>query len=146
MNSIEKQIDSTFRTAFFDMIDETINSESPDYNFITILYKEVKNRILTYIKKDSNTYKSIDQSFDIELFEQMIKNDVFDSSSMIKLVDTTFFWLKQLGAPYRDELLDASKIKILNSEPNKVVSTYLKEVHASLDNLDHDMIEYFKNK
>ena len=39
MNSIEKQIDSTFRTAFFDMIDETINSESPDYNFITILYK-----------------------------------------------------------------------------------------------------------
>ena len=45
--------------------------------------------MLVYVKKDSVTYKNIENSFDKELFEQMIKNDVFDAVSMIKLVDNT---------------------------------------------------------
>lgn len=143
---IEKQIRDNYHKAFYDLIDETINSSKPDYEWIVRLYDEIKIRMLVYVKKDSNTSKSIEESFDTELFEQMIKNDVFDASSMIKLVDNTFHWVKSLQAPYRDEACDNAKQSVLSAEPTKIVSTFLKEVHKLLDFLDEDMEKLFKEK
>jgi hypothetical protein len=128
------------------MIDGTINSSTPDYEWIVRLYDEIKTRMLMYVKKDSNTYKSIENSFDKDLFEQMIKNDVFDAVSMIKLVDNTFHWVKSLQAPYRDGVCENSKKTVLSTEPTKIVSTFLKEVHKLLDFLDEDMEKLFKEK
>ena len=73
---IEQQIRDNYHKAFYDTIDETINSSTPDYDWIVRLYDEIKIRMLVYVKKDSNTFISIENSFDKELFEQMIKNDV----------------------------------------------------------------------
>jgi len=143
---IEKQILDNYHKAFYDMIDETINSSTPDYEWIVRLYDEIKRRMLIYVKKDSNTYKSIESSFDKDLFEQMIKNDVFDAVSMIKLVDNTFHWVKSLQAPYRDLSCETAKKTVLSAEPTKIVSTFLKEVHKLLDFLDEDMKNLFKEK
>lgn len=143
---IEKQILDNYHKAFYDMIDETINSSTPDYEWIVRLYDEIKRRMLIYVKKDSNTYKSIESSFDKDLFEQMIKNDVFDAVSMIKLVDNTFHWVKSLQAPYRDGSCETAKKTVLSAEPTKIVSTFLKEVHKLLDFLDEDMENLFKEK
>lgn len=63
--SIEKQIKDTFYKVFSDNINNTINSESPDYDWIITLYKEIKQRLLKLIKKDSPTYKHIHESFDV---------------------------------------------------------------------------------
>ena len=141
---LKNQIENTFDTVFFNLIDETVNSQEPNYDWITSLYIEIKNRLLQYLKKDSKTYKQIDESFDIELFKQMIHNDVFDAESMKKLVDNTFYWIKQLQAPIRDESTEISKQIILNAEKTKTVSTFLKEVYKCLYNYDEDMYNYFK--
>jgi hypothetical protein len=143
---IEKQILDNYHKAFYDMIDETINSSTPDYEWIVRLYDEIKRRMLIYVKKDSNTYKSIESSFDKDLFEQMIKNDVFDAVSMIKLVDNTFHWVKSIQAPSRDKTCEIAKKTVLSAEPTKIVSTFLKEVHKLLDFLDEDMKNLFKEK
>ena len=146
LKQIEQQIHDNYHKAFFDLIDETINSSKPDYDWIVKLYEEIKTRLLIYIKKDSKTYKSIQESFDSKLFEQMITNDVFDALSMIKLVDNTFHWIKSLQAPFRDELSDIAKKNVLSAEPTKIVSTFLKEVYKLLDYLDEDMEKLFKEK
>jgi hypothetical protein len=143
---IEKQIRDNYHKAFYDLIDETINSSKPDYDWIVKLYDEIKIRMLVYIKKDSKTYVSIEESFDTKLFEQMIKNDVFDAVSMIKLVDNTFHWIKLLQAPYRDEASEIAKKTVLSAEPTKIVSTFLREIYKLLDFLDEDMEKLFKEK
>jgi|UniRef100_A0A6C0E145 hypothetical protein len=146
MNNIEKQIHDNFQKAFFDAIDETINSKNPDNEWICRLYEEIKITLLRYLKKDSKTYKSIDESFDVDLFKQMISNDVFDCISMIKLINNTFYWIEQMQAPIRDEFSRKAKEIVLSSEPNKIVSSFLKEVHKCLEYLDEDMYNYFEKK
>ena len=146
MNNIDEQIHNNFQKAFFDAIDETINSKNPDCEWICKLYEEIKTRLLRYLKKDSKTYKSIDESFDVDLFKQMISNDVFDCISMIKLINNTFYWIEQMQAPIRDEFSRKAKEIVLSSEPNKIVSSFLKEVHKCLEYLDEDMYNYFEKK
>jgi hypothetical protein len=146
LKQIEQQIRDNYHKAFFDLIDETINSSNPDYEWIVRLYDEIKIRLLVYIKKDSNTYESIESSFDKDLFEQMIKNDVFDAVSMIKLVENTFYWIKTLQAPIRDGASEIAKKNVLSAEPTKIVSTFLKEIYKLLDFLDEDMEKLFKEK
>ena len=55
MNSIKNQIQEMYEKAFYDVIDENVNSDKPDYDWIVNLYTEIKNRLLRYVKKDSKT-------------------------------------------------------------------------------------------
>ncbi len=146
--SIEKislQIKEQMRKSFFDLIDQTVNSNKPDYDWIKRLYIEIRDRLSKYLKKDSKNYKKIQEDFDIDFFYQLITNDVFDFNSMISLIENTFYWIKTLQAPVRDQSTEDSKNKILKSEPQKMISTFLKEVHICLDNLDEDMENFIKS-
>ena len=67
-SEIEKQINEQMKKAFFDIINQNILSDKPDYEWLVSLYSELKERLLRILKKDSKTYKQIDSAFDIELF------------------------------------------------------------------------------
>lgn len=141
---IEKQVRETYYKAFYDSIDETINSDKPDYEWIVRLYSEVKDRLFRYVKKDSQIYKAIDESFDILLFDQMIRNDVFNQESMVKMINNTFSWIQKLQAPVRDKETNESLRIVFESEPKNIVSVYLREVYKCLNNLDEDMYIFYK--
>ena len=143
---IAEQIEKNMKQAFYDLIDQNTNSENPDFDWIVNLYVEIKEKLMHYLKKDSDTYKSVDESFDVEIFSQMIRNDVFSQESMIKLVDNTFYWIKYLGAPYRDNDINNSKKKVLESPLNKIISVFLKEVHQCITFYDEDMERFFKQQ
>lgn len=140
---IEKQIADNYRRAFYDLIDATVASKEPDYCWIVNLYKEIRYRLIRYVKKDSNTYKQIDEEFDVELFDQMIRNDVFDATSMINLINNTFKWIKKLQAPSRDEYTESAKMRVLQSSFDKIVSEFIKEVNTCIDFIDEDMKNFF---
>jgi hypothetical protein len=144
MNALEKQIKDMYAKVFYESIDDTINSEKPDYDWIVSLYGEIKGRLIKFIKKDSSVYKQIDAQFDIDLFRQMIEHDIFNTEDLMKLINTTFEWIKFLGAPARDEVADQAKMRILSSEPNKIVSTFIKEVNICIDYIDEDIINFIK--
>ena len=132
---IEKQIQEQMKKAYFNLIDDTINSEKPDYEWVTSLYKEIRNRLCKIIEE-----------FDIELFNQMITNDVFDQNSFLLLVNNTFGWIEKLQAPFRDEFTRESKNRVLSSDPKNFISTFLKEIHDCLDNIDYDIEKYFETR
>ena len=48
---MEKQIREQMNIAFFDLIDEKVNSEKPDYEWITKLYQEIRDRLCGFLKK-----------------------------------------------------------------------------------------------
>jgi hypothetical protein len=149
---IENQIKENFYKAFYDIIDETINSSNVEYNWIIDLYKEIKNRILKFAKKNSKTYLQIDEEFDIILFEQMIKNEAFDFTSMFKLINNTYKWITTFQAPARDKETDDSKNRVVNvlyNDTKKVVSTFIRESNQCIDNIEIDyekFLETLKNK
>ena len=145
MNKISIQIEQQMKNAFFDLIDENVNSDKPDYEWITNLYEELLNRLALFLKKNSNNYKLLQDEFDVELFRQMISNDVFDQDSMLKLVNNTFGWIYKLQAPVRDQETDDAKKRVLSSEPSKMISTFLKEIHICIDNIETDIKEFYKN-
>ena len=145
MNKISIQIEQQMKNAFFDLIDENVNSDKPDYEWITNLYEELLNRLALFLKKNSNYYKLLQDEFDVELFRQMISNDVFDQDSMLKLVNNTFGWIYKLQAPARDQETDDAKKRVLSSEPSKMISTFLKEIHICIDNIETDIKEFYKN-
>lgn len=141
---MEVQIRNTFYKAFSDKINDTVNSNTPDYDWIILLYKEIKQRLIKYIKKDSKVYQTIDDAFDIVLFEQMIRNDVFDQKSMLNLINITYYWIYKLQAPIRDQETDQSKKRVLNSETSTIVSTFIIEVNKCIDNIDEDLKNIYK--
>ena len=134
------------KKAYFDLIEQNIESETPDYNWLKELYIELRDRLLRFTKKDSKTYKQIFEDFDVELFYQMITNDVFDGESLYKLVSNSFNWVHNLQAPIRDEETRLAIERVLNSEPKKSISTFLKEIHKCIDNLEVDMNNYYGKK
>jgi len=143
-DEIENQIKVQMKRAFFNLIDDTVNSEKPDYVWITNLYTELRDRLCCFTRKDSKSYLKIIEEFDVELFNQMITNDVFDQNSFFKLVNNTFGWIEKLQAPMRDEFTRESKNRVLLSDPKNFISTFLKEIHTCLDNLELDMENYFR--
>ena len=146
MNSIEKQIKEMYEKAFFDVIDDTINSDKPDYDWIVNLYTEIKNRLIRYVKKDSKKYELLDSQFDIELFRQMIENDAFSMDSLLKLVNNTFYWIEKLQAPERDNETKKSKQIIFETSKDKIVSTFVREANRCVDFLDLDFENFVNNK
>lgn len=142
---INIQINENMNKAFFDLIDENVNSNNPDYTWITSLYIEIRDRLSTFLKKDSKTYKQLHSEFDEKLFHQMISNDVFFKDSMLNLIDNTFAWIEKLQAPVRDESTKEAKNRVLSSEPQRIVSTFLKEVHYCINFIEDDMFKFFQN-
>lgn len=139
MNDIEKQIDHQMRKAFFDIINQNINSDNPDHDWLVRLYMEVKQRLLNILKKGSKLYLQLDEDFDVELFKQMIENKVFNQDSAIKLINNTYYWVHTLQAPIRDEMLIESKNRVFTSKSDEIISVFLKEIHLLIDQLYEDI-------
>ena len=147
MNTIEDQINNNMKQAFFDIIDKNINSKTPDYEWISKLYEEIKFSLLSFLpNKKGIVYKQLDSEFDVDLFRQMIENDVFNHDSMLKLINNTFSWILKLEAPSRDDDTIEAKNRVLNSEPRKIISTYLKEVHNCIEQIEKDILPFKKSK
>jgi len=144
MEKIEKQIKDQMYKAYYDLIYENVNSEKPDYDWITKLYIELRDRLSLCVKKDSKTYNQIYNDFDEKLFYQMILNDVFDFNSMLNLINNTYDWILKLEAPVRDQSTIESKNKVLNSEPKNIIPMFLKEVHICINNIQEDLENYIK--
>ena len=60
-------------------------------------------------------------------------------------MNNTFGWILKLQAPVRDSETNEAKNRVLNSEPSKMISTFLKEIHICIDNIEKDLIEFYKN-
>ena len=74
----------------------------------------------------------------------MIENDVFNVDSLFKLINTTFYWIETLQSPARDQSTKYAKNRVLSVKPEKMVSTFIKEVNQCIDLLDEDFENFIK--
>ena len=119
-------------------------SDTPDYDWLVELYSEIREKIIYFLKKDSPLRKEIEESFDVELFSQMIKNNAFKANDLYNLINYTFEKFLQLGSPARDKDVKKMRDDLFslmkdNATFGKIVSNYLKYTHMCLENFYDDM-------
>ena len=147
MEGIQQQIKEQFHKAFYDAIADAVSSEPPQVDYIVRLYTEIRDRIASMVNPSGCTHQKIHEEFDVEFFEQLLRNNVFDGNSLLGLVNTTFKWIEMLQTPARDASTAESRQRVLEARTTmaEIVPVYIKEVHTTLDTVDQDMKEFFDN-
>ena len=151
VEKLNSQFKIQMKKAFYDLIIEKTSSDNPDFDWLVKLYSEIRDGLVNILKKNSKLRNEMEESFDVDLFSQMIRNNAFSGEDMIKLINYTFDKLLQLGSAARDKVVKERRDEILNlvySQKNtfgQIVGLYLKNAHLSLDELHLDIANIKKN-
>jgi hypothetical protein len=149
MEKIEEQIKNTYEKAFFDLLEEKVKQEPPDYNWITKLYAEIKDKLTKLLKNTSSLHKEMNESLDVQLFDQMIRNNAFNGVDFYNLILYVFEKIKQFGSPQRDQECDEKRDEIFELMKNnatfaQIVPVFIKNSNFCIDKIYEDM-HYFLN-
>ena len=144
LDSLNKQMDTQFKKAFFDLLEEKVREEPPDYDWITRLYQEIRTRLSSLLRENSKTRKEIEDSMDVELFRQMIENKAFGAVELYNLIEHVFELCKKLGSPARDNEVDKFKFQVLGLMKNngtfaQIVPLFIKNANECIDNIYKDL-------
>lgn len=143
---MEQQIKEQFHKAFYDVVKDSVRNGNHEH--IVQLYAEIADRIAAKVKPTGRTHQRIREDFDVDLFRQMLVNNAFDGQSLLRLVNTTFKWIRDLQMPIRDSATAEAKQRVMQSGTTMedVVPVYIKEVHGCLNTLDQDLKEFYENR
>lgn len=149
LEHLNKQIKDTYKKAFFDLLEEKTRSEPPDYIWIEKLYQEIRYKLTAILKKGSRLRVEIEESMDLEIFSQMIRNKAFNGEDLYNLVKYVFEKCKQLGSPGRDKDVDKKFNEIIELMKNgavfaEIVPVFIQNANECIDWMYEDMSEFSK--
>ncbi|XP_066927472.1 T-complex protein 11-like protein 2 [Clytia hemisphaerica] len=110
-SSLEKRIHDVLHKAFWDVLEEEVKSEPPEFKNAFNLLMEMKMLILEIIPKSkaaSAMRTEIEETLDEELIKQQIDHNAFDIVSCASFILST---LSKICAPVRDARIKALKAK-----------------------------------
>lgn len=141
IDSIREQLQTQMNFAFNDVV--RIALDKNDSKYIGKLYREIRDRLTSFVQKNTPTFVQIHEDFDVEFVEELLKNKQLTTQSLQSVVAMTFKWIHALQAPFRDSETEAAKQRVLDSgdEADSIVPSYLNETHACLDRIQQDIDE-----
>lgn len=148
---MEKQIKETYKKAFRDLLHERVKQEPPDYEWITRLYSEIKERLIKLLRKESKLYKEIDEKLDVQLFNQMISHNAFSGSDFYSLIQYVFDTCIRLGSPQRDNDTKNKKQEVLDVMNNggtfaDIVVIFIENANNCIDSIYEDIANLYKDE
>jgi len=144
--SIRNQIEETYKEVWCTLLHDKVKQNPPDFEWIVKLYKEIKHKLTYFLKQNSSMRKSIEESLDTELFEQMIRNGAFQGPEFYNLVNYIFDTTLKLGSPARDNDVKNLRNEILTALSNKatfaeLVPLFFKNANTVIDWVHKDLFE-----
>jgi len=141
MNSIKE----TYQKAFFDLLEERVSDKNPDYDWIVKLYSEIKMKLIKILSEDSKLVIEINNVMDIQLFEQMIRNNAFDGNDFYKLINFVFDMCLKLQSPQRDNDTIIKRDEVLDTLKNggtyaQIMVKFIKNANICIDFIYEDII------
>lgn len=149
MKRLNEQIEDTYKKAFFDLLEQKTRSEPPDYIWIEKLYEEIRYKLTAILKKGSSLRVEIEESMDLEIFSQMIRNKAFNGADLYNLVNYVFEKCKQLGSPGRDKDVDKKFNELIGLMKSgavfaEIVPVFIQNANECIDWMYEDMSEFSK--
>ena len=149
IEKLNKQIEDNFKKAFFDLLKQKVAENPPDYDWITKLYTEIQLKLKKLLKPTNPLYKDIEEHMDVELFDQMIRNNAFSGVDFYNLIEYVFDLIKKLGSPARDNLADLKNKEILDIMKNggafsDIVPIFIKNANECIDFIYTDIKKLLK--
>lgn len=144
-DSIQTQIENVAKTAFRDVIRERMERVPPDYEMLSRLYREIRDRLMHITPNRPDIQKRIYESMDDEIFIRSIQNDAFSPSDMNRLVSYCFERILEYEAPSRNQSTIETKNHIINqiNKPvfkfSEIVPEFVLEFHTKMDELEDDI-------
>ena len=147
---LRKRLESSMRQAFWDRLDETLRSDSPDYEWICRLYSELGDRLCALTPRRADIVEETRAALDVDLFSGMVRNQAFDLEDLRRLVAFAFGRLLTLCSPARDDELTRSRddlVKLLDGGGAGLtfatfVVPFLRAFHQALDDIEADIAAY----
>ena len=147
---LRKRLEVSMKQAFWDRLEETLKSESPDYDWICRLYGELGDRLCALTPKRSDVMDDTRAALDVELFSGMVRNQAVDVGDLRRIVSLTFSRLLSLCSPARDDEVKKSRDeleRLLDSGSPELtfasfVVPFLKSFHQALDDIESDIAAF----
>ena len=145
VEKLNKQVEDTMKRAFFDLLEQKVASDPPDYDWLTRLYTEIRDKLTRLLKPTSKTRKHIEEQMDPEFFHQLISHNVFEPKSFYALVCFVFEQTKLMCSPGRDKETDKKLQEILdhfnsgNATFATMVPMFIKNANYCVDNICLDI-------
>ena len=142
---LNKQVEQTMKRAFFDLLEQKVASDPPDYDWLTRLYTEIRDKLIKLLKPSSKLRKHIEEQMEPEFFHQLISNNVFEPKSFYALICFVFKQCKTLGSPARDNETDEKLQELLdhynsgNATFATLVPLFIKNANYCIDNIYLDI-------
>ena len=124
------QIEENFKKAFWNKFENDIN----EFGFITVIpiLKEIKEYLIN-LNSSKRIIDDINEKIDLELIEQMIKNDSFTIDSIRSLGVFIIDKVKYIGSISDDKEMDNWKIEINNKNITNL-GLFLKDFFSEILN------------
>ena len=142
---LNKQVEDTMKRAFFDLLEQKVASNPPDYEWLTRLYTEIRDKLTRLLKPTSKTRKHIEENMDPDFFHQLISNNVFEPKSFYALICFVFEQIKLMCSPGRDEETNEKLQELLdhynsgNATFATMVPMFIKNANYCIDNIYLDI-------
>ena len=155
VNRLTTQVRETYKRAFFDLLQEKVAANPPDFEWLTRLYGEIRTKLISLLREGSQLRLEIEESMDCDFFKQLISNNVFSPEDFYTLIRYVFEKCKQLGSPARDAETDAKLKEIVDFVDSgdatfaTLVPMFIKNANECLDTIYEDiqaLSNKFKNK
>ena len=143
------EIKETYQKAFFDLLEERVSDKEPAYDWIVKLYLEIKIKLLKITSKNSKLAMEINNTMDLQLFEQMIRNNAFDGNDFYNLINFVFDMCLKLQSPQRDEDTNNRRNEVLDIMKNggtyaQIMVKFIKNANICIDFIYEDIINLSK--
>jgi len=148
MERIEKQIREQYQKAFNDVLTQSLTGDNTDWDWLVRLYSELRENLcqLTPNRKDIHTV--IRDSMDVDIFSQMIRNEVFKPKDMWELVTYVFGLIKEREAAARNKMTDQVLQKLYSdfTKEGATIATFvpqfLHQAHARINLINEDKAKF----
>ena len=114
VNRLTTQVRETYKRAFFDLLQEKVAANPPDFEWLTRLYGEIRSKLIALLREGAQLRVEIEETMDCYFFKQLISHNVFSPENFYALIRYVFEKCKQLGSPARDTETDAKLQEIVD--------------------------------
>tara|TARA_B110000008_G_C16673669_1_gene445809 strand:- start:150 stop:659 length:510 start_codon:yes stop_codon:yes gene_type:complete len=144
--SLREQIENAYKETWSALLHDKVKENPPDFDWIVRLYNEIKYKLTYFLKKNSPMRNSIEESLDIELFDQMIRHGAFKGPEFYNLVNYIFDTSLKLGSPARDNDVKNLRNEILSALSNnatfaELVPLFFTNANTVIDWVHKDLFE-----